>query len=405
MGHRVLGLKYYINALCTEESLFFTGFIVYLGRGMWETTMLPLSPWISQMCLLLSIIFIVIKIVFFDAYSVSGYIGLAIGFSGAIMIYFNSGYTTPFFWFLLLVGCKNVSFEKIQKVYLVIVGSIMILSLCAALLGVIENLIYKSSDRGTRISFGSVYVTDFASHIFYIILTYCYLKADRLKLYHFVGIIIITGIVYYFCKTRLDCVSILLIVVFFGTNRYFQKKTHDGKRLFIKRNSIWKSFGLISMPLMSLVSFIITIFYKEDNKVLAFIDRIISSRLSLGKSGLDNFGIKLWGQSVDMVGAGGTIQWPDDYFFVDCSYIYILLRFGLIFTITLLVVYVLCCCKRINDIYFLIVITLVSINCVIAHHILDIAYNPFACAFIASFFKKKNYDIDSNIIMLKNFNI
>lgn len=383
MRYKVIGLKHFANTLCTEEGLFFIGFIIYLGRGMWETTMLPLNSLISQICLLLTILFITMKIIFFDTYSVIGYIGLAIGFSGTILIYLNSGYTNPFFWFLVLLGCKNISFEKILKVYLVIVGSIMVLAFCAALLGVIENLIYKSAARGVRIAFGSVYVTDFASHIFYIILTYCYLKAERLKVYHFVCIIIIAGLVYYFCRTRLDCISMLLIVIAFGINQWIQKFSHDGIWVLKKWRNFWRWLGLVSMPLLAIASFITTKFYREDNQLLAFFDKIISTRLSLGKIGLDSYPIKLWGQPINMVGAGGTTQWLSDYFFIDCSYIHVLLRFGLIFTIALLLAYVLSSYKGKNDIYFLLAIALISLNCVISHHILDISYNPFAVAFFA----------------------
>lgn len=388
MRYKVIGFKHYINTLCTEEGLFFTAFIVYLGRGMWETTMLPLNPWVNQFCLLLTILFMGMKIIFYDTYSISGYIGLILGFIGTILIYLNSGYTNPFFWLLVLMGCKNVSFEKILKVYLIIVSSIMILALCAALLGVIVNLIYKPPNRGARIAFGSVYVTDFASHIFYMILTYCYLKAEQLKRHHFIVILIITGMVYYFCKTRLDCMSMLLALIVFGTNCFLQKHIYDGKELLKKWSYLWKYIGLFSIPLMSVISFVITAAYNDENKVLVFVDKIISSRLRLGKFGLDTYSIKLLGQPVNMIGAGRTIQMPDDYFFIDCSYIHILLRFGLIFTIALLVVSFLCCYKRKNDIYFLFVITIISINCVIAHHILDIAYNPFMYALFACYLKK-----------------
>ncbi|WP_024293394.1 hypothetical protein [Lacrimispora indolis] len=383
MKHKITGLKQYVNTICSKEGLFFAGFIIYLSRGMWETTMLPLNTGFSQVCLLLTIFFVGLKILFYDTYSAGEYIGLIIGFGCTILIYLNSGYLNPFFGVLLLTGCKDISFEKILKVYLVIAGSIMVLALCAALLGVIENLIYKSDGRGVRIAFGSVYVTDFASHIFYMILVFCYLKAERLKTYHFAGIIIITGVVYYFCRTRLDCISMLLIVIIFGINQWLHRFPYDKNGVLTKWKCFWKEFGLVSMPLFTLVSFVATVSYQEENKVLVFIDKIISSRIQLGKTGLDMYSIRLWGQPVDMIGAGGTAQLPADYFFIDNSYIHLLLRFGLIFTIALLIIYIYCCYKHKDDIYFLFAVVIISLNCVIAHHILDVAYNPFAYVLLA----------------------
>ena len=81
-----------------------------------------------------------------------------------------------------------------------------------------------------------------------------------------------------------------------------------------------------------------------------------------------------------MIGAGGTTIFPDNYFFIDCSYILVCLRYGVIALLLLLIVYSLSCIKNKKDIYFLYAITLVSINCVIAHHILELEYNPFALA-------------------------
>lgn len=383
MKLKIKSLKEEIYNIYSAEGLFFTGFIIFLGRAMWETTMLPLNGLVSLTCFLLSILFIGLKIVFFDTYSVSGYISVFIGFIGTILIYLNSGYLNPFFWILILIGCKDISFEKILKIYLLITVSITILALCAALLGIIENLIYETAGRGTRIAFGSVYVTDFASHIFYMTLAYCYLKADHLEIYHFIGIIIIAGVVYYFCRTRLDCISIFLIVITFGINRWLQKLQFDGKGLLKKWKNFWKWIAVGSIPFFAIISAILTIYYRIDNKVLGLINNLISDRLRQGKIGFDNYQIKLWGQKVDMVGAGGTIKPVTNYFFIDNSYIHVLLRYGMIFTITLLVIYVLCSYKKREDIYFLFVLVLVSLNCVIAHHILEVAYNPFAYVFLA----------------------
>lgn len=388
MKLKIKSLKQEIYTICSAEGLFFTGFIIFLGRAMWETTMLPLNGLVSRTCLLLSIFFIGSKIIFFDTYSASGYIGVIIGFCCTIMIYLNSGYLNPFFWFFILIGCKDISSEKILKIYLLITVSITILALCAALLGIIENLTYETAGRGTRIAFGSVYVTDFASHIFYIILAYCYLKAEQLETYHFVGIIIIAGLVYYFCRTRLDCISMILIVITFGVNRWFQKSLYDGKGLLKKWKDFWKWFVVGNTPFLAIISVIFTVYYRKDNKVLVLINKVISDRLRQGKNGFDNYPIELWGQKVDMVGAGGTNQPIADYFFIDNSYIHVLLRYGVIFTIALLVIYVLCSYKKRGDIYFLFVLALVSLNCVIAHHILEVAYNPFACIFLACSVKR-----------------
>lgn len=86
-----------------------------------------------------------------------------------------------------------------------------------------------------------------------------------------------------------------------------------------------------------------------------------------------------------MNGNGFSTKTPnwDKYFFVDCSYIYNYLRYGLVFLLVLLIVYVACCKKYYDDKYFLLTVALISLNCMIAHHLIELAYNPFALALFA----------------------
>lgn len=387
---RVLLKKYeqYLDDSHTGEILFFTGFIIQLVRSLWITTMFPYSGLIGKLCLILSLMLIGSKILLYDIYTLKEFFicgGLMIC---VLAVYLNSRYLDPFLWFLIIVGCKDISFEKILKVYLIITGAIVFLAFCAALLGVIENLRYETG-RGIRIAFGSVYVTDFAAHIFYMILVYCYLEGERLKAYHYIGIAVIAGVVYYFCKTRLDSICILLIAIIFGLNHWLMRPGIKRKRLQRIWKKSWKWGGIFVIPVLAFFSIIATAFYSENSRFLNIINHVISGRLSLGKTGLEKYGISLFGQTVDMIGAGGTTEFPSDYFFIDCSYVHVLLRYGAIFTVILLAIYMFCSYKNKHDIYFLFAIFMVAVNSVIAHHILDLAYNPFACVLLAVCVRKR----------------
>ncbi len=86
---------------------------------------------------------------------------------------------------------------------------------------------------------------------------------------------------------------------------------------------------------------------------------------------------------VEFIGFGGTTESVGAYSFVDCSYMYVLLRYGVVFLAVLLGIAVYCCYRNRHDLYFLYAMTLVSVNCAIAHHILQIEYAPFFLAFLA----------------------
>ena len=153
-----------------KELLFFTGFIIYLARGVWATTMFPFPRIISKLCFGLAILFIGLKILLYDRYPYRRLICIGIMALDSLLVIYSSHYLNIFFWVLLILGAKDISFKKILQIYLIITISIMTLAFIASMTGVIENLKYVTDDRGVRQAFGCVYTTDFASHIFYIAL-------------------------------------------------------------------------------------------------------------------------------------------------------------------------------------------------------------------------------------------
>lgn len=93
---------------------------------------------------------------------------------------YRNHYVYPLIWFVLIAGSDQVPFEKILKVYLLIVGAIVFLAFAASMLGVIPNLQYETSTRGIRNSFGIIYPTDCSAHVFFWMLTFFYSEMKEL---------------------------------------------------------------------------------------------------------------------------------------------------------------------------------------------------------------------------------
>lgn len=374
----------YISDFHTGEILFFTGYILYLGRGVWSTTTFPLPGIISKLCLLLPIIFIGLKIILYDGYTIKPLLFIIVMTLCAACVLYNTGYLNVFFWILPIIGSRHISFKKILKVYLLIVSAVVFLAFASSLLGVIENYKYIAEDRGIRQSFGIVYTTDFASHIFFMIVSAYYLGAEHLSYYHYILTIVTAYFIYRFCNARLDSISILLTVLLFVSGSFVIHSQHISKNFKQSWICFWKTLGPAFMPVLAVASFVLTILYTESISMLAIINQLLSNRLRLGQSGIVTYGIRLFGQTIDMIGAGGGLIWPQEYNFVDCSYIHILLRYGLITIFIVLVTYALCCNKNRHDLYFLYAVALIALNCVVAHHLLELEYNPFALALFSS---------------------
>ena len=329
------------------------------------------------------ILYWVHKILLFDNYHVrSFWLSAFLVMTGSVVLFF-SGYMEPLLWIIMLLGAQDVPWRKILQIYIYIVASIVFLAFCASLLDVIENLQYEV-DGGNivRNSFGSIYTTDFASHIFSVTLALFYLMKERLNIWHYVVVSMIAVFVFRFCNTRLDVSCLFMLVGAFLFLNLWRRQRTVAKQYRSKGYTAakWMWFMPFTMILMTTA----TVLYNPNNSFLKILDQIVSGRLEFGKQGLTQYGFSLFGQQVEMVGNGGTTVQLKDYFFVDCSYLYIFLRYGVLFLLIVLAVYMLCCRKFQSDPYFLIAIILISINCMIAHHLIELSYNPFALALLAS---------------------
>ena len=96
------------------------------------------------------------------------------------------------------------------------------------------------------------------------------------------------------------------------------------------------------MPFWAAVSILATRLFDQENRAFSEINELFSGRLYLGQKGWDDFGLSLFGQTIDMVGFGGSIERPDNYFFIDCSYMNVMLRYGIVFLVVLVGVYTIC---------------------------------------------------------------
>ncbi len=385
------------------ENLFFAGFIIYIFWDIMRTTMFPHSGMAFNMCLVFAVIILAIKIFFFDVYTFKQFICISGMFALSIIVLLKSGYIWTFLWVLMMASAKEVPFRKILRIYLLMNITIIGLAFIASLLGVIENLAYTRQDWvNLRYSFGCIYTTDFAAHIFFMLLVAFYLYQDRLKWYHYTGTCAAAGFIYYFCFAKLDTICILLIVLFFGIYHVLQwqsskesvivpgmdknsQKVFVFKRTktYLKWKRFWKGCALASMPVLSLLIYLLSDFYQQDNEFLESINEAITGRLALGKKGLDDYGIPLLGQDVPMVGFGGSTTLEEEYFFIDSSYLNILLRYGILFLIMVLIIYGTICYKHKKDTVLMLAVVLLAISCFIDHHMMEAAYNPLTYALFA----------------------
>jgi len=368
-----------------------------------DTTMFSIK-WPNQTMIILlelATTFIIIKVLLIDKLSrneIIFFIFLSISFLGTC-IYTEYGFLV--FNLILILGAKNVPFKKILWLYCAIAGSILIITMISSQMGLVENLVYIRNGK-SRISFGFNYPTDFTAHIFYLILGYCYLRKETLTNPELTSILGLSVFSYIFCDAR---TNVFCMVLTFAVFLYLKLRNHisDKADCHYVMNPKFSRVLVFSMPICAIFFISLTFLFNDqtNNIILNIINSLVSNRLYLGNIGLERYGIHLFGSTFQMFGYGGSTTPPSDYFFLDSSYVLILIRYGILIFLAVLIIFVFSSLRaeKQKNIALLWILTLIAIQCMTEHHLLDIAYNPFL---FLIFSETVSEDYNNFSILMKN---
>lgn len=352
-----------------SQTLFFIALIIAMLSFVLRTTTWQIPDIvhsIMQKGIALPLIFLRFLIIL-QSYSKKLVLLFLLTFPVILLIKINTGnYTYILYPFLFTVSAKNIDFTKIIKTIFYTTLLIIIISIIASKLGYIENRIFYRNDGTIRQSLGVIYPTDFAAHIFYILLSYFYIKKGKIKIYDYVIVTLILGVLIKYCNARLDSISILLFFISLLFIKY--------KRIS-KIKKIYKFIIISSIPTIALITYLLTINYDSKNLFYIILNVILSGRLQLGYNALTEYGIKLFGQYYIQYGANSGSY----YNFIDSSYIVLLIIYGLYYFILVMLTYVYICkrCCEQKDSLMISIVLIIGINSMISQHFMEFAYNPF----------------------------
>ncbi|EIW14443.1 polysaccharide biosynthesis membrane protein [Lactiplantibacillus pentosus KCA1] len=281
---------------------------------------------------------------------------------------------------MLVLAARQVSFRRIMQVYLAVVGGILLLAFIAAEIGLIKNITFVTDD-GVRQSFGVVYTTDFAAHIFYLCAAYLYLQARRFRLVMLIPALLGLVVVYQFTKTMTD--TIALVVLISGYLVYVYRRKHQQVEWL--RPLLRYSF--LTLPIASGLMIGLSNIFNYQDKLLATLNDALSTRLALGQNALLAYGVKLFGQSpIPINGWGGDRVNTftngvglTTYFFIDSSFLNMLISYGLLFTVVVIagITWFLYQRTRQNDYLLPVIMMAIAISSMFDQHFLEVTYNSF----------------------------
>lgn len=278
---------------------------------------------------------------------------------------------------LLFVGAHGIDFRKIARVWLAICTAALACTMVLALTGVVENLVYYRGER-MRMAFGILYPTDFAAHVFFLAAGWAWLRGERITVWETIGVAGLGVFCLVFCDARNSVICLFLLA---AGLLYLKLR----RRAAQKRGGVYEMTRpiqwllTVSAPVLAAGMLLLSRLYDGENGFMTALDRALSGRLALGHQAFASYPVRLFGQDVPMVGLGGTTEPIEEYFFLDSSYVNILFCFGLIVLLCVLGAMVLSALreKRAGAWERLGLLAVVALQCMVEHHLMELAYNLF----------------------------
>ena len=274
---------------------------------------------------------------------------------------------------LLAICCYKTDYKRIILSYCFFFFFIIISEITLMLCGVVKNIVYTNSIGFYRHSFGSVYPTDFACSILFVVMSVWTVFKRSFCFISCVTLLVLLCFQYMYTKTRnsemLMCMCILFVIFY---SLFSQKK-------WISKSLIFNLSFKYAFIFLALLSVSLGFLYDSSNSFMTSLDAIFSSRLSLVNNALHKYGITFIGQSIILIGNGGSIVSSDGYNFIDSSYCLLLIRYGVVCFIIFSLMYIFTQQRMITsgNLKLSIVFFLVAIHSFTEHHYIEYFYNPF----------------------------
>lgn len=283
---------------------------------------------------------------------------------------------------LFILGARGIDFRRVIRLYLMVGLVFLIVTMGASLAGVIKNLIYYRTRGGAdlvRQSFGVIYPTDFAAHLLFLLLAYFYLRFRNLRWWDYGIVVLVIMMVMYLNDARLAAGSLMIMIPTF----WIARRASKGGRLARLMAAFYWGLPVLAAYLINALSF----FYSDSNRWMGKVDSLLSGRLTLGHRAFDQYGFSWLGQKVTEHGWGGSKgATASNYFYIDSSFVRAPIIYGIVMAIVLLMIMVVISWRSIQSGSYALaaVIVIVTISAVVEQRLIDLAYDPFLIALLAT---------------------
>lgn len=296
----------------------------------------------------------------------------------------------------VMLGAKGIEFRKICKVFLSV-------QLIALIPYIVPELIRVSNGQGWsgivqtrkilgvfgnaeqfRMSLGCDHPNSLQRAVFIITALIAYINLKRMKGSH-LFMLFAVNIIFY-CMTYSN--TALALAIFYFAAIYCIKREFA----FVKRIS---KYVYVLFLLSVLITIVMSAAYNPDNWVAELFNRLTTGRIKWSHEYMQAVPLSMWGR--DTWSADVAYEW------LDCGYVYVLLRYGVV-TLTLYTIGVVVLLKRLwkngyfTELYFVLCLQLYFVM----ENFMMIALQNYTWALLGmlmyGMFDKKNGEKNENII-------
>ncbi|WP_301876367.1 hypothetical protein [Limosilactobacillus oris] len=376
-----------VNYPVDGNQIFFVSFLaLYVGSFIKFTTFSDyISPNLISRCLYLIVGLLIIKIYFFDELNLKIFLLDSLALLIAFAVWRRTHAFDIVICTALILGARNIDFRFLMEYFFKVGTIILVFVILSSQLGIIKDLMYVRHGF-TRHALGINYPTDFGAHVLYLVLAYCYLHFKQLNWKSYFSLFIIGVLLMLVTQARLDVAAIFLAIpVMFVAQRAYEHRDR-----FIQLASFYWTFPV----LLAYISLTAAYFYTASNKIFYSLNKLFSDRLRLSHMATSKYDFRMLGNFVLENGFGGSKGFKlftgksigRQYFYMDSSFIRLFIIYGIIVSLAVMAVMTIIALRSIisHDYCLAGIMFLVSISGLIEPHLLDVAFNPFLMALLAT---------------------
>ena len=343
--------------------IFYTAFIIYLVTHFLMGTMYvyifyDIGLSIPYRIMMVAVALAVIKILFFNRISnwqeltIEILVGLLLAVTAI-----NSQTMDLLYYYIMILAAKDLDFKQILKVFIYIEVFMLLFSAFSVYMGwILEVVNMRTGNAGIRLSLGSVYPTD---------------------------LLAICAFIYFVTDTKVDTLLILLLIVI---SAFYNTVTELLYR--IGANTITLVAGAVVG-----IEIVLTYLYTANSRIFSIMDRVLSGRLKYGHMAFKDYNVTMFGQFIKEHANGGIHKGKFNYFFIDVSYLRVLMFGGVVAFVFLVIMLIYSVNKFMNDktICLLVALLFAAFSSLIDQHLMELSYNIIFIAMLTNndYFKDK----------------